>query len=304
MHMLDMDSGEVVARTAFAAYPLAVDAESLIGFRPSAEKTSELVLFAVAKEGEALSPIWEARVELPEWVVVDASEPSRFALVADIRADSIVATWEAHSRYQGGAPPPRRVEEAATHDEEGTIRLDRKTGAVLDQKPAVSAPAAEPIPALSPIQQISPYRYGTGWRTTPWRVGSSTAFLVRTTDRPGITLVRRGADGDVIGEREVGKESTAEAAVALDGAFVLVHEPQTDAWHVFAAESGERIASLPFDAGTQGVSVVRDRVLYLVVEDVGSTRRKWLRCRNLATGDAIWSYLLTEETRGSPPLPR
>ena len=101
-------------------------------------------------------------------------------------------------------------------------------------------------------------------------------------------------------------DPAAEAAVTPDGSLIFIHEPAGGAptWHVFSAETGERITSLPFDVGTRGVAVVNERVLYLVVEDRGTTQRWSLRCRNLHSTELLWSYVLKEDVRSkAPPLP-
>jgi hypothetical protein len=226
-------------------------------------------------------------------------------LEAEIQGGLVVVTWEAHSRYQGGAPPPPQVEEAATRDERRIVRLDRETGAVMGQERAELAPSPEPaLPELPPTSRMVPYRSGTSWATQSWRAGSADVFLVRTAEEPGIVLVRRdsgGADGS--GEIRLTSDPAAEATLTPDGRLVFIHEPGGDApaWHVFSTETGEPITRLPFDSGTEGVAVVNDRVLYLVVEDLGTTRRRSLRCRNLHTAEAMWSQLLSEEARKAPP---
>jgi hypothetical protein len=149
-----------------------------------------------------------------------------------------------------------------------------------------------------------PYRSGTAWATAAWGAGSADVFLARTEKEPGIVLVRRESGGAARGsEIRLTDDPAAEAAVTPDGRLVFIYEPGGDApaWHVFSAETGERITRLPFDPGTEGVAVVNDQVLYEVVEDHGGTRRRSLRSRNLQTGEAMWSFLLGEETLRAPP---
>jgi hypothetical protein len=157
--------------------------------------------------------------------------------------------------------------------------------------------------------RMVPYRSGTAWATRPWATqargaGSADAFLARTAKEPGIVLVRRESGGAARGsEIRLTDDPAAEAAVTPDGRLVFIHEPGGDApaWHVFSAETGDRITRLPFDPGTGGVAVVNDQVLYLVVKDRRGTRRRSLRSRNLQTAEAMWSFLLSEETLRAPP---
>lgn len=305
IHCLDLGSGDILARTDFPGSPLTIDRGVLIGWRPAPDQPNAVRLFATVRQGDVLRPKWEEALHLPGWVEIGSPEPNRFTLEADIRDRLVVVTWEAHSRYRGGAPPPPQVEEAETHDERRTVRLDLETGAVVGQERAELTPSPEQaLPDVPPTRRIVPYRSGTSWDTRSWRVGSADAFLVRTTEQPGIVLVR-GASGGSAGPGEIRLTSdpAAEAAVTPDGRLVFIHESGGDAlaWHVFSAETGERIARLPFDSGTEGVAVVNDWVLYLVIEDLGTTRRESLRCRNLHTAEAMWSYLLSEKTRKAPP---
>lgn len=304
LECLDMESGELLARTEFPARPLAVREGHIIGWRPGTPRPNALVVFAVHRRDGTLSPIWERPLELPDWVDTQASETGRFTITADVD-DEFVITWEAHSRYPGGAPPPPQVEEAATHDERRTVRLDPETGAAVGQERAELAPSPEQaLPEVPPTSRIVPYRSGTSWVTRSWRVGSADAFLVRTAEEPGIVLVRSDSAGAAgPGDIRLTSDPAAEAAVTPDGSLVFIHEPGGDApaWHVFSAETGERITRIPFDSGTEGVAVVNDRVLYLVVEGLGMTHRRSLRCRNLHTAEAMWSHLLSEEARKAPP---
>jgi hypothetical protein len=306
IHCLELGSGEILARTDFPASPLTIDRGTLIGWRPAPGQPNAVRLFAAVRQGNVLRMKWEKTLYLPDWVEVDSLEANRFTLEATIESKLVVVTWEAHSRYRGGAPPPPQVEEAATHEERRTVRLDPETGAAVGQErtePALSL-EEQVLPEVPPTMRIVPYRSGTSWVTQSWRVGSADAFLARTVKEPGIVLVRHdpaGAAGP--SEIRLTNDPAAEAAVTPDGRMVFIHEPGGDApaWHVFSAETGDRITRLPFDPGTEGVAVVNDQVLYLVVKDRGGTRRRSLRSRNLQTGEAMWSFLLSEETLRAPP---
>jgi hypothetical protein len=303
---LALESGKSLGRTDFPASPLTIYGGMLIGWRPAPDQPNAVRLFAAARKGKGLHLKWKEALELPGWVEVGSLEPGQFTLGATIEGKRVVATWEAHSRYRGGAPPPAQVEDAASHDERRTVRLDPETGAAVEQERAEPAPSLEEqvLPEMPPTMRIVPYRSGTSWVTRSWRVGSADAFLARTAKEPGIVLVRRDPAGAARGsEIRLTDDPAAEAAVTPDGRMIFVHEPGGDApaWHVFSAETGDRITRLPFDPGTEGVAVVNDQVLYEVVEDRGGTRRRTLRSRNLQTGEAMWSFLLGEETLRAPP---
>lgn len=309
IHCLDLGSGAVQARTNFAGSPLTIDSGTLIAWTPTHHGPNTIRLLAAVRQGDLLSPKWEQAVQLPQWVEIGSPEPGGFKLEAEIRRPLVVVTWEAHSRYRGGAPPPAQVEEEEKHDERRTIRFDLETGASIGEESAEPASSPEPgLPELPPDKRIVPYRSGASWLTRPWRVGSADVFLARATEEPGIVLIRRYSCGEG-GLREIRltTDPAAAAAVTPDGRFIFIRETGGDpsAWHVFSADSGERVTTLPFDAGTEAVAVVKDWVLYLVVETIGTTLRQSLRCRHLHEGEEMWSHLLSEEARKlpSPPPP-
>lgn len=301
---LDLETGEVLARSEFSGTPLAIDRGALIGWAPAADRPNAVQLFAAVRQNGVLVRRWQQVVELPDWVEVASTEPDRFTLEASIDGAEIVAEWQAQARYEGGAPAPDEVEEAATRDGRRSVRLDRDTGQALGVEEIELAPTEqEALPDLSANQYMVPYRSEASWLTRPWRAGKTEAFLVRTLETPGVMLVRQG--GPEAGEVRISEDPGAIVAVTPEGSLVFVHEPGKggDTWHVFATETGERVARLPFDPGTEGVSVVNDRVVYLVVERLGATRRRSLRCRNLHSGEAIWSRALGDETLEMAPPP-
>ena len=175
----------------------------------------------------------------------------------------------------------------------------------LGEDGSESAPRLEQnLPELPPTRRIEPYRQGTSWVTGSWRVSSVEAFLAKSVKEPGILLIlREPVRGSGSREIQLSGAAAATAAATPDGRLVFVHEPGTDelSWHVFSAETGARVNRLPFDAGTEAVAVVNGRVLYVVVEDIGTKHRRSLRCRDLHTAEAKWSHLLSEEVRKAPP---
>lgn len=301
---LNLQDGEIVARTDFPGFPLTIDRGTLVGWMRVPEQSGAIRLFAAIRQGSVLELKWKEEIQLPDWVEVDSPNSDGFTIDAAVENGMVVVTWEAHSRYRGAAPPPPHVEEAETHDMRGTASLDSETGTIVDREQVQMAPAPTPtLPELPPRRQILPYRSNTSWETRMWRVGSSYVCLAREVGGPGILLVRysQGADGPV--EIRLTDHPSVEAAVTPDGSTIFIHEIGGDepTWHAFAADTGEQIASIPFDPGTQGVALVSDLVLYLVVEDLGMTRRRWLRCRNLHTSEAMWSHLLAKEEKRAPP---
>ena len=300
---LDLDCGEIVARAEFAAEPLALADGLLIGWRPGDGGPNAVRVVAAMRQGRSIDIVWETTIVLPGWADPRAMEPDTFSLVAEFQGGEVIVRWQASTRYGGGAPPPAQVLDAAAHDEQGTIRLDRRTGARLgaEEQTRPQPLSAEPPPDIGPDRQVVPYRSGSSWATAPWRSDTGDAALFRPRGGTGIALLRREAGGD--SETALSSDPGAEAAVTPDGALIFVGEPGAGRWRVFTAATGEPAASLPFDPGTEWVAALGDRALYEVAEDMGGIRRYSLRCRDLGTGALMWSQTLREVTLMAQPPP-
>lgn len=302
---LDLRYGEIVARSDFVATPLAADGELLIAYTSAADDPASVLLIAALRHDAEIRPTWEAKLDLPDWVDRRSGEADAFELEAAIDEGSVTANWRAVGRYRGGAPPPSDIEEVATRSEQGTANFARATGvSVAAQKRREFPPQLEAMPrgALADRQMV-PYRAGLAWSTEPWHVGGADFDLVRSRQGAGIAVLRREAG--TTAETKLSNDPDAEAAVSPDGAFIFVHEPNADArsWHVFSNTTGERVAGIPFDLGTEWIAVVEDRVVFYVVEDIGTLSRQMLRCRSLETGEQLWSHSLGEVALKAPPPP-
>lgn len=300
---LNLTQGGISARSDFAATPLAADDDLLVGWTSDVAQPGAVRLITARRRGQTIGAQWEALIDIPNWADLKSSEPSAFALDAAFENDAIVVRWKAGARYGGGAPPPPDVEDAARHNERGTLRFDRETGALLgpEERAEIDESPHEAPPDTVSNRQVVPYRSGPSWATGMWRAGKAESCLVRPKEGPGVSLVR-GMAGRTE-ETSLSSDPDAEASVSPDGALIFIQEPSGGerSWQVFSAEAAKRVASLPFDSGTEWAAVVDDRVLYHVVEDEGSRRRQSLRCRNLKSGELIWSQVLGEVALKAPP---
>ncbi len=302
---LALDTAEILASTDVASIPLTVAQGFLIGWSHAPQRSNEIRIFAASRRENVLAPQWEKALQLPEWVDLTSAEPDSFKLEAEIRPRCITVTWEAHARYHGGAPPSPEFENAARHDERHILELNREDGATIGHERIEPEPSQAPtLPKLRPETQIVPYRRGTAFATQSWRAATVNACLIKRADDPGIVLwiqEKGGADSEI----RLSDNPKAAATITLDGKLIFIQEPRaTDtAWQVFSTTTGERIASLPFDPGTAGLSVVKDLVLYEVRVDAAGLSRRTLRCRNLRNGKALWSFVLAEEAMRTPPPP-
>ena len=302
-----LETGELLARTEFAAMPLAYGEGRLICWSHLPQRPNEVRLHAVVRQGRELIPQWEQTLTLPEWVEVNSPEPDSFQLEVAVDKQRVTAAWEAHSRYRGGAPPPIDVEQAAMRDECHTQHLDLNNGTLIGKALIEPVPTPERMPPkLRPDRRIVPYHAGTSWETQSWRCGAVHACLIKAVDRPGILLLHQDAAG-AEAEIRLTDDPQATAAITLDGGLIFIHEPGETGpvWQVFATATGKHLARLGFDPGTDGIAVIDDRILYVVREDIQGMRRRTLECRGFPSGEAMWSFVLAEEAvKAPPPLPR
>lgn len=302
---LSLDTGEVLASTDFASKPLAVFKGILIGWSYPPDQPNQIRFFSATRQGSKLLPQWEQVLQLPGWVELRSPEPDDFILSAEVRKGRVTIMWEAHARYRGGAPPPVEVAEGAVHNEHHTLEFDLKSGSMIGKERVEPAPRPERIvPKVKPNTQIVPYRKGTSWDTQTLRAGAVNASLIKTADKPGIILLHK-ADSGAEAEIRLTDSTEAVAAVTLDGRLILIHEPGKTgpSWQVFSIETGTRVAILGFDPGAEGISVINDRILYVVREDAKGMRRRTLECRIFHTGELMWSFVLDEEALKAPPPP-
>jgi len=78
-------------------------------------------------------------------------------------------------------------------------------------------------------------------------------------------------------------------------------------WTIVDAPSGDSVADVELDDGTEEAAIVGDQVMYRVAETDadGTSRRRYLRSRNVETGGTNWSRLIEEtELIPQPPLPQ
>ena len=306
IYCLDLASGETQAISEIPATPLMIDQDTLIGWASESSDPKTIKLFGANRKGDDLRVTWEKPLELPDWVEVDSPEADSLSIVAQVEGDKSVITWEAHSRYKGGAPPPAYVERAAIQDVRHEIQLDPETGdEISSTQMEIASSSVETLPQVGPTRRIVPYQIGNKWETQPWRSGSASQWLVRGIDYPGIILVRQEDGADEALEIRLTKDPDAVASVTPDGNYIFVQEPGGKApmWLVFSA-TGERVAQLPYEAGVESVSVVNGRALYVVTEMDERIRRRTLHCRDLQTAEALWSFKLSEERPKAPPTLR
>jgi hypothetical protein len=85
---------------------------------------------------------------------------------------------------------------------------------------------------------------------------------------------------------------------------------ETEAWWVFSVETGQRLAQLDYEPGTQEACVLGARVYYLIegppapVTSGGSILPYILKARELTSGQVLWERPLQARRVSKPPALR
>jgi hypothetical protein len=301
---VDLDDGHVAWRTDQARRPLIVVGEHLVAVRASEDSPKELrvVVLDVARQGEPI--LTSAPVVFPEWLSTASDERASFWCAAHVERGRLLLEWRAQARYRGGAAPSAEIRREAERDAGGLLEVDLESGAVApvvsrDQALPQAQPAAVRRPPLASGDLGEPWLAGTKVARMIWEEGDGEqTLLLETRDRS------TGAADTVV---ELARGTGLVARAALDGRHVFVHEEQRPtadrSWWVFSAQTGERIATLSFDAGSRCPVVLGERAYYLVERDEDGVRAPKLGARELASDRLAWELPLGQRRMArAPPL--
>jgi hypothetical protein len=284
-----IQQGEQRWRTERAAYPLISDGKRLAaaGTRERSPNVLEVVVHDGSRGGEVL--LVSEPVVLPDWATVGEQGPETVSMRAQLDGHALRLEWTARTRYGGGAPPPQSVAREAARDAAGVVEVDLETGSV---EHLTADHGAEPADARRP--PLDPDDLDGSWVA-----GNAVARLVwdAAGDEQVLSLEVVAPDsGDVRARVEVARGSGLVAQVTPDGCYLLVHTepapPGESPWWVFSARTGDRVATLTYDAGARWPAILRDRAFYVVEERDAATTRRTLRARELDSGSVAWELQL------------
>jgi hypothetical protein len=214
----------------------------------------------------------------------------------------VLLDWRAHARYRGGAAPSAEVRREATHDAGGLVEIDLESGAVAPQVDGDESPRSQPAAVRTP--PLADDDSGE-----PWLAGTTVARLMWEHDDGEQTLLLEARDrsteaADTVVELARGRGLVAR--VALDGRHVFVHEEQGPdpprSWWVLSSQTGARVATLSFEAGSRSPVVLGERAYYLVDRE-DAVRAPKLSARELASDRLAWELPLGRwRAARAPPL--
>jgi hypothetical protein len=286
--------GERLWRTERAIWPLISDGERLAGASIDDRRPNVVEVVVLDRDRGELLLACDPAV-LPEWVTAAPERREAFRMSARVEGDRLWLEWEAHARYGGGAPPPAHIRREAEHDAAGSLEVDLESGTVSPLAVAHRGDDREAIrrPPMNADDLTAPWLAGTAVVRLVWEVDDSEQSLALETDAAST------ADGGRLVELARGEGLVAQ--VTREGRHVFVHQEPApagrDAWWVFSAPSGRRVATLVHDAGASSPEILADRVYYLL-EGAGPERA--LRARELGSGALAWEAPLTARQTSGP----
>jgi hypothetical protein len=313
---LDLLTGELLWSTDIASRPLLAFGNRLAAQRPVPDKAHalQIVVLDVAQKGRLL--LTSALVVFPEWVSIPTATEESFTFKVYTEGSELVLDWQAHARYRGGAPPPPHILEQAARDAAGIARINLETGKV-EMLPPRDGIAARLPKALQHVTSL-PYQVGSSWRTDPWVVDQKLAALgsEESEGRQVLSLKRWDlSTGQAHEPITLAQGKGLVSSVTPDGRYLFIHQelppgalPAEDrAWWIFSVETGQRLATLSCEPGTQEACVLGPRVYYLVegpphpVASGGSVLPRTLKARELASGKVLWERPLQARRVSKPP---
>ncbi len=303
---LDLSNGELLWSTDVASRPLIVNGEQLLAQSTMSEQENAFRVAALdaARDGSLLS--MSEPLVFPDWVQVDETDESLFSIRARLREGELWLTWEAHSRYRGGAPPPQFILREATKDFVGTTIVNLRTGEVRMLSDVETTRAQEP--SDSQLHPSLPYQMGFSQREAGWMVDDKIAALasVERGGQQSIILQTWDAQtGEANPSVELSSESGQTFYVTPEGLYIFLQSEEPEAtggeqrrWKIFSTQTGQPVAEWLVEASAQAACVLNDsKVYYLAAEassDDAAHESQMLKARDLKTGELLWERQLEE----------
>ena len=286
---VDLDRGRRMWSAALAGQPLVATDGGVIVACPLAPGALALVLLDARDGGEL------GRCEVRFAGGVDVA---RMLAAGDLRPavseGSVLVEWRAASKYEGGAPPPRFVEERAGRSRAGAFRCELG-GERIEAEP--SDDAGERTAGRPSFG----YRSGGRWRETGWRLDGGEARLARDANGAVVLETFDAGGAPARGPTVVAESEAVEPTVTTDGRFLLVRRtaPPDPWWRVWNVAGHERIATVPYPADADFPAVLEGRLYVLTPGDGGGAPR--LAAFDLESGEMLWELEIGPLAEEAPP---
>ncbi len=301
---VDLATGELLWKVDGARRPALADDDRLFAWSPV--KPNGLRIVAFKREGGRR--VMESEpVVFPDWVQVEDGPGRSFRIHWRLEKGRLILDWEARAWFSGAHATPD-ADAKARRFAEGQVRIDVESGK------AESGPAEQRAapPRLPKELEKAIFR----WQGP---VGDTHVALVMEWSDGQQRFTLWTWDGEKTqAPRELFTGKRVRVLPTLDDRFVCLREatPSPDqepgaeerkdyGWSIFAVNGGECIASVPYEAGTEGMAVIGPRAYCVVAGafkgplDKPFVRPRSLKAFDLKTGKPLWEH----PVEGKPCLP-
>ncbi len=314
---LELKSGKVLWATSVPCKPLIATNNRLIVQASDKGKVNSIRIRVLDIAANGNQILESDPVTFPDWVSTGLTYGRSFSSAGRIQKGSLLLTWDARAFYAGGAAPPPEILKQSRKEAHGVAKINLEKGNV---EMLADVPTESRLPAALEKVKSLPYWTGSASDTRPLIVNGKVAALQMENAGNGIqkltlkTWDLSTAKANASVELLEGKSLWVQ--IAPGSRFVCVHQalvknqlPDGDyAWWVFSLETGERIAKVPFEEGTQTVVVIGPRLFYSInqprkgppVRNFDTPRQ--LKAVDLKTGKVVWEHSIEGQKR-LPPLP-
>jgi hypothetical protein len=309
---IDLKSGEVLWTTTEAEKALFLQGSRLITQAGTRRNRIRILVFDTAQQGECI--LESDPIVLPPWVVTGEAVGCSFEARWRLEHNQVVLAWTASASYAGDARPTPQQKAAAERRAAGTARIDLGTGQV-QLGPAEEAPA-EVTPPGDLIEKMS-----VRWQAVR---GNRICALIAEESPSGQLLVLRSWEhpgGKPLARQEIARGKRVLVLPTLDGNYLGLREatPTPDpkaprkpdherAWALFAIDTGLPVARLPYEPGTQAISLIGTRAFIAVADALNGpldrpiVQSRTLHAVDVKTGKLLWEHavagrLLTPPSR-------
>jgi hypothetical protein len=279
---VDRDTGSVRWRTDAISRPLLVVGDLFVGLAPPTKPPSPLRIVALDIRLDGQLSTLSDPIALTESVADAASA------IRDPRIENglLLIDWEVQGRYTGGAPPPPSILQQARTISAGSARVDLHSGRVQANHGRSST---QPPCWVERDPSAEPWAVGDKHAQLAWSESDGELLL-------GLTLREDAGRSHTV---KLGSGTGLVPRVTPDGTYIFLHTEGGDErqWRVFGSATGERVATLTYEAGARFPTVLDERV-YFVVE---RPRELVLKARELASDSVVWELALSSPPMMSPP---
>jgi hypothetical protein len=316
MDAIDLTTGGVLWRSTEAQIPVAIEGDRLYAQAGVKRNRLRLLAFDLSHRGECV--LETDPIVLPSWVITGDAPGHSFTSRWRLEGTHMLLAWEARSwdtnkpRSKQGADDRRFTA--------GVARIDLVSGKVqLLPAEALSEPPLAP----RSIRDLD--RKAVRWQgVVGGQIKAVVVETVKEGDYQGLERMELRTWDSTTGEAKepivlrIGKRLLVQPT--MDQQYLCVRQAMSSPdeqhnsvdgngyhWRIVRIDTGEEVALLPYQAGTQAMTIIGSRVLTLVVGplrgrmDHDTIQPRSLKSVELKTGKTIWERPIEGKPTAPPP---